>query len=84
VAEASACALPTVAFRTGGLPDMIQHKESGYLAKAFDVEDFSRGIVYIANDNKNMSKKARIMAEGLYDPIAHAKSLIENYKKIKK
>ena len=33
-----------VAFNTGGIPDLIQHKINGYLASYKDAEDLSRGL----------------------------------------
>ena len=44
VAEATACGVPTVAFRVGGLPDLVRHKSSGYLAEPFDAADFANGV----------------------------------------
>jgi glycosyltransferase involved in cell wall biosynthesis len=44
VMEAASCGVPTVAFRTGGLPDLIEHGRGGYLAKPFDVEDLAAGV----------------------------------------
>lgn len=42
--EAMACGLPVVSFETSGLIDINLHLETGYVAKAFDPEDFARGI----------------------------------------
>ncbi len=44
VMEAASCGVPSVAFRTGGLPDMIKHSRSGYLAEPFDIEDLAAGV----------------------------------------
>ncbi len=44
VLESLACGTPVVSFSIGGMPDAIIHKKSGYLAKAYDVEDFAEGI----------------------------------------
>jgi glycosyltransferase involved in cell wall biosynthesis len=44
VMEAGSCGVPSVAFRTGGLPDLVEHACSGYLAKPFDVEDLAAGV----------------------------------------
>lgn len=53
VMEALACGTPSVAFDIGGMSDMIVHRENGYLAKPFDVDDFVRGIEWIVeNDHK--------------------------------
>ena len=45
--EAHACATPAVAFHTGGLPDIVEHQHTGYLAKAFDTEDLAHGIAWV-------------------------------------
>lgn len=44
--ESLACGTPVVAFDTGGIPDMIQHRTNGYLAKYKDAEDLAKGIGY--------------------------------------
>jgi glycosyltransferase involved in cell wall biosynthesis len=38
VLESMACGVPTVAFATGGIPEMIRHEESGMLSPIRDVE----------------------------------------------
>jgi glycosyltransferase involved in cell wall biosynthesis len=45
VIEALACGTPVVAFRVGGMPDMIDHDRNGYLARAFDHAELARGIL---------------------------------------
>ena len=52
VIEAQACGSPVVAFDIGGLPDIIQHKKTGYLAKPFNTEDLANGISTILINNK--------------------------------
>lgn len=49
VMESLACGTPAVAFNIGGMPDMIIHKENGYIATPFHVEDLARGIDYCAS-----------------------------------
>lgn len=44
VNESIHCGIPTISFNVGGLPDMISHKENGYLAKYKDVKDLIEGI----------------------------------------
>ena len=39
--EAQACGTPVVAFNIGGLPDIVEHQCTGYLAKAFETEDLA-------------------------------------------
>jgi glycosyltransferase involved in cell wall biosynthesis len=46
VQESLSCGTPVVGFEVGGVPDMIKHKENGYLAKYKDAEDVAEGIKY--------------------------------------
>ena len=36
-----------IAFNTGGLPDIVDHQGTGYLAKAFDTQDLAHGIAWV-------------------------------------
>jgi glycosyltransferase involved in cell wall biosynthesis len=47
VMEALACATPVVAFRTGGVPEMIDHQQNGYLADYQSSEDLAKGILWV-------------------------------------
>lgn len=42
--EALACGTPCVAFDSGGIGDLVQHQENGYLAQLADAADLQRGI----------------------------------------
>ncbi|WP_299819019.1 glycosyltransferase [uncultured Pontibacter sp.] len=44
VMESLCCGTPVVGFAIGGIPDMVQHKENGYLAAYKDAEDLAAGI----------------------------------------
>lgn len=46
VMEALSCGTPVVGFDVGGIPDMISHKENGYLAKYKDAKDVCNGIKF--------------------------------------
>lgn len=48
--EALACGTPVVAFDTCGLPDIVNHRGTGYLARAFDTEDLAQGIQWVLED----------------------------------
>lgn len=45
--EAHACGTPVVAFDTCGLPDIVEHEKTGYLAKAFDAEELANGLQWV-------------------------------------
>ena len=60
VLESLSCGVPVVAFETGGIPDMIEHKKNGYLAKYKDSEDLANGIIWvIKNIGSEMMDNAR-------------------------
>ncbi|PAX60070.1 glycosyltransferase family 4 protein [Brunnivagina elsteri] len=61
IMESLACGTPCVAFDIGGMPDMIEHQQNGYLAKPFDTQDLARGIVWVL-DNKSRWLKLSIKA----------------------
>jgi glycosyltransferase involved in cell wall biosynthesis len=56
VMESLACGTPCVAFDIGGMPDMIEHQQNGYLAKPFNVEDLAKGIVWVLEDEERLGK----------------------------
>jgi len=62
--EAQACGTPVVAFNIGGLPDIVEHRRTGYLAKAFDTEDLAQGIVWVLaqRDSGQLGQQARARA----------------------
>ncbi len=47
VMESLACGTPVVAFNIGGMPDMILHKQNGYLALPQSIGDLSDGIYWL-------------------------------------
>jgi glycosyltransferase involved in cell wall biosynthesis len=69
IAEALACGIPTVAFDIGGIPDLVSHGKTGYLAKPFDTCDLAEGILSCIDGErqKQMSVAARAHAERMLD-----------------
>ena len=56
VMEALTCGTAVTAFAIGGMPDMIIHKENGYLAEAFNIQDLTRGIKAATEISENPLK----------------------------
>ena len=62
-----------MAFKIGGLKEIIRHKSNGYLAKPFDIKDFSKGIQFCLKKiksnqlNKNRSKIVKMFDENNID-----------------
>ena len=46
---------------TGGLPDIVEHQRTGYLAKAFETEDLAQGIAWVLaqRDSGQLGQQAR-------------------------
>jgi glycosyltransferase involved in cell wall biosynthesis len=52
ILESMASGTPVVAFDTGGIPDMVRHRITGYLAEAENTADFSSGIIEMLEEDK--------------------------------
>ncbi len=50
IMESMACGVPSVAFRVGGIPEMIDHRRNGYLANFKDAADLAEGIRWVLLD----------------------------------
>ena len=62
VLEAQACGLPIVSFETGGIPELIEHQKTGYIAKYKSLEDLLSGLNCIFSLNKNEYDNMRLGA----------------------
>jgi len=82
VAESSSCGLPVVAYRTGGLSDMIDHGVTGYLAQPFSINDYAKGIDLAVAKHIEWSPKAVEKAQKLYDSGQHAEKMLAFYKQL--
>lgn len=83
--ESMACGTPMVSFDIGGVPDLVRHMVTGYLAKPEDAKDFCKGIVMLLEDEQlrqTMSANCRTIALAEYSLELQAKRYIELYKKI--
>jgi len=66
VMEAIACGTPCVGFNIGGMPDMIEHQQNGYLAKPYEIEDLAQGIAWVRENperHQKLSRRAREKTE---------------------
>ncbi len=64
--EAMACEVPTVASRVGGLPEVIDHGVTGFLAPVGDVDAMSRHALELLSDEsrlREMGRRARDVAQ---------------------
>ncbi len=67
--EAMACEVVPIATRTGGVPEVIEHGTSGYLADVGDVDTMARYAIDLLNDESRlraMGKAARAVAQARF------------------
>ena len=78
IMEAMSCGTPCVGFKTGGIPEMIDHKVNGYVANYKDAEDLANGIRWVLeeSDYEQLSQNARKKVEESYSEAVVA----EQYK----
>ncbi|MBM4315635.1 MAG: glycosyltransferase, partial [Deltaproteobacteria bacterium] len=80
--EATACGAPVVAFACSGLLDIVIHRETGYLAEPFDVEDLAHGIDWVLADEHRrirLGETARAIAVERFDSTLVAEKMIRIY-----
>jgi glycosyltransferase involved in cell wall biosynthesis len=84
--EAQACGIPVVAFDTGGMPDILENKKTGYLARAFDTKDLSNGILWTLDQLKTekITKNTRLRALNKFSPSMIAEQYQSIYEKVLK
>ncbi len=82
IMEAMACGTPCVGFNVGGIPEMIDHEENGYVAEYKNATSLAEGIRYVtANANAlRLSEAARTKVLRCYSESAVAKRYMEIYK----
>ncbi len=69
ILESMSCGTPVVAFDTGGINEIIDHKQNGYVAKYKNVSDLVEGIMFIINKNHDnkLSYNARDKITSQFD-----------------
>lgn len=51
-AESMACGTPAVVYACSGLVDIVDHRENGYAAIPFDIDDFTKGIQWVLSQKE--------------------------------
>jgi glycosyltransferase involved in cell wall biosynthesis len=82
--EAQACGTPVVSFNIGGLPDIIDHQKTGYVARAFDIRDLANGIIWVLEQgfSSKLSNNARKRAVEKFSEKKIAEHYVNIYKKL--
>lgn len=80
IVEAMSCGVPCVGFSVGGIPEMIDHKQNGYVAEFRNANDLAQGIEWVlTSDYEMLSAAARAKAQEAYSEDLVARKYIELY-----
>jgi len=73
--ESMACAKPVVAFRGGGVPEIVQDEKTGFLVAPKDFNGLAEKIIYLLRhdrDRYDFGKAGRQRVKRLFDIKDHA------------
>lgn len=81
IMEAMACGTPCVGFNTGGIPEMIDHRVNGYVARYRDAADLAEGIVWSLGESvwSDLSQSASAKTTMHYDASVVVYQHIDTY-----
>jgi glycosyltransferase involved in cell wall biosynthesis len=84
IVEAMSCGVPCVGFNVGGIPEMITHKQDGYVADYCDSIDFAQGISWCLNESRHPSlcKAARDNALATYSESVATYNYLQVYRSL--
>lgn len=79
--EAMACGVPCVGFKVGGIPEMIDHQQNGYVARFRDADDLAAGMGWVLNNEnyQELSAQALHKVNTCYSQRSVASRYIEVY-----
>ena len=75
--ESQSCGTPVLSFSIGGLPDIVKHKVSGYLAPAGNVAELSQGINWILTASSR--DNTRLHALNTFSSVVAIPRLLDVY-----
>jgi L-malate glycosyltransferase len=83
--EAMACEKPVISSSVGGLPELVIHNETGYIAEIGDIDRMARyAIELLTNEKKykTFSQNSRLRAETHFEKKLILPKYVEYYEKI--
>ena len=72
IMEAMACGVPSVGFKVGGIPEMIDHQKNGYVANYCDTEDLAAGMYWVLEEADREALKAACLRKVSHTYSQHA------------
>ncbi len=84
IIESMLCGTPVVGFRTGGIPEMIEHKVNGYLAAGKSSADLASGMKWILTRDayEDLSAETRRIALERFSREASVEKHLDLYSKL--
>lgn len=85
VMEALACGIPVISFRTGGIPELVEHGKTGYIAEYRDAQDLIAGTkLFLENPEllRSAGLSARVRAESEFDIEAMGDKYMQLYAEV--
>lgn len=83
--ESLSCGTPVVAFNATGLKDIVDHQQSGYLVRPYEIEDLAQGIAWTLEDqerHRQLCHQAREKAERAFALKLQAQRYVTLYNEI--
>lgn len=83
--EAMACGLPVISSSVGGLPELIRHNETGFIAEIGDIDRMAKYAIDLLSNEKKyniFSEKSRERAVNMFDKSKVIPIYEEYYNKI--
>jgi glycosyltransferase involved in cell wall biosynthesis len=74
-----------VAFDCTGLPEVVEHQATGYLARPFDPRDLANGIAWVLGESglrRRLGDAARARAVRLWSPQAVVPAYVQLYESV--
>lgn len=79
IMESLSCGTGVVAFKTGGIPEMINHLETGYLSELYNAEEFANGISWVLENSNTIRNNCRKFALENYQENIIVRKHLEYY-----
>lgn len=86
VLEALFCGTPCAAFNIGGMPDLIEHQQNGYLAQPEQTQDLAQGIDWILADDdryQQLRMNSRVKAIANFNLERQAQKYLQVFTNLK-
>lgn len=84
--EAQACGCAVVAFDLGGLPDIVEHRKTGFLAVPLDTGVFAEGLILALGDSRDRQSwgsAARLRAEREWSSPVVVSQYLDAYEEVR-